>query len=160
MSNINIRPAVIEDVPKILELIHGLAVYEKEPNAVDTTEEDLIRDGFGKNPMFHVLMGEIDSQVQGFALYFFNYSTWKGRPGLYLEDLFVVPEYRGKGLGVELLKELARVAIEKQCRRMEWMCLDWNQPARDFYGDIGAIELNEWITYRMLPEKIKNLAQY
>lgn len=159
MGRLNIRKATKDDIPKILELIQGLADYEKEPDAVDTTAEDILRDGFAENPLFYVLMGEIDSVVQGFALYFYNWSTWKGRPSLFLEDLFVVPECRGKGLGVALLKHLAQLAYEKKCRRMEWMCLDWNQPARDFYESIGAKSLDTWLTYRMQEEEIQQLAQ-
>ena len=158
MSKISIRKATPDDIPQILKLIHDLAVYEKEPDAVKTTEADLLRDGFGDNPIFQTLMGELDGEVQGMALYFFTWSTWEGRPTLYLEDLFVRPEARGEGLGFQLFQSLAQVAVEKNCARFEWAVLDWNQLARDFYHKLGAHHKQGWLPYRMEGEALKKLA--
>ena len=131
---LNIRPAVREDAPLILDFIRQLAIYEREPDAVSATVADILRDGFpaSGDPKFRVLIAEWDGQPAGFAFYFFNYSTWLGKPGLYLEDLFVKPELRGKGIGKALLAKLAQISIEKNCYGMRWQVLDWNQPAFDF----------------------------
>ena len=138
-----LRPAVAADAPVILRLIHGLAEYEKAPDEVKATEADLVRDGFGATPMFHVVLAEWDGNAVGFAFYFFNYSTWLGRPGLYLEDLFVEPPYRGYGIGKALLVHLARIAVERGCSRYQWQVLDWNEPAIRFYEAMGARVLKE-----------------
>lgn len=148
-SQLTIRPSTKKDVPLILQLIHDLAVYEREPDAVKASEADLLRDGFGENPTFQCLMGDIDGHVQGFALYFFTWSTWEGRPTLYLEDLFVRPEARGAGLGFQLFQSLATIAVEKNCARFEWAVLDWNQLARDFYHRLGAQHKQGWLPYRI-----------
>ena len=128
-----IRAATPADVPLILQFIRGLAIYEREPDAVTATEADLLRDGFGPEPYFHCLIAEEDGpdgkRAAGFAFYFFNYSTWTGRPGLYLEDLFVNPEFRGLGIGKALLARVAAIAVEKGCPRLQWEVLDWNTPA-------------------------------
>jgi GNAT superfamily N-acetyltransferase len=157
-----IRDAVAADVPLILEFIRGLAVYEREPDAVTATEADLLRDGFGENPYFHCLIAEQDGpngvQAAGFAFYFFNYSTWTGRPGLYLEDLFVNPEFRGLGIGKALLARVAAIAVEKGCPRLQWEVLDWNTPAVDFYAALGADFLDEWRNVRMTGEGLAKLA--
>ena len=153
-----IREAVSEDVPLILEFIRGLAVYEREPDAVTATEADLLRDGFGENPYFHCLIAEHESKPAGFAFYFFNYSTWTGRPGLYLEDLFVNPEFRGLGIGKALLARVAGIAVEKGCPRLQWEVLDWNTPAVDFYASLGADFLDEWRNVRMTGEALAKLA--
>ncbi|NQZ02044.1 MAG: GNAT family N-acetyltransferase [Bdellovibrionales bacterium] len=154
-----IREATKEDIPEILRLIQLLAEYEKEPDAVKTTAEDLLRDGFSDKPYFNCLMAEHEGVVRGFALYFYNWSTWEGRPSLYLEDLFVEPEARGSGLGLELLKTLAGIAVEKNCKRFEWSVLDWNQLARDFYHKLGAKHMEGWLPYRMEGEALKRLAE-
>lgn len=156
--NITTRTATPNDIPHILQLIHDLAIYEKEPEAVITTEQDLLRDGFGESPVFRTLMGEVDGHVQGFALYFFTWSTWEGRPTLYLEDLFVRPEARGAGLGFRLFQTLAQVAVEKNCARFEWSVLDWNQLARDFYHRLGARHMQGWLPYRLEGDALNNLA--
>lgn len=153
-----IRPATVEDVPLILELIRELAVYEREPNAVEATEADILRDGFGPNPYFQCLIGEVDGEPAGFALYFFNYSTWKGRPGIYLEDLFVRPAFRGLGLGKALLSRVASIAVEKGCGRMQWSVLDWNQPAIDFYLSLGGKFMDEWRSVRLTDEALCQVA--
>lgn len=159
MTSIHIRPAKTEDTTAILQLIRDLAVYEKEPDAVKTTEEDLLRDGFGENPIFKSLIGEIDGQIQGFALYFFTWSTWEGRPTLYLEDLFVRPEARSKGLGFQLFQKLAQIAVDKKCARFEWAVLDWNQLARDFYHRLGAKHKEDWLPYRLEGPALIKLSQ-
>ena len=128
-TSLRIREAVPADVPEILALIRDLALYEKEPAAAIATEEDLLRDGFGPEPYFHCVMAEWDGAVAGFALYFFQYSTWEGRPALYLEDLFVRGPFRKRGIGVALFQRLAQIAVEHHCTRFQWECLDW-KPAR------------------------------
>lgn len=148
------------DVPLILELIRGLAIYEREPDAVTATEEDLLRDGFGAEPFFHCLIAEHDGRAAGFAFYFFNYSTWLGRPGLYLEDLFVQPEFRGLGIGKALLAQVAAIAVEKGCPRLQWEVLDWNTPAVEFYRALGASFLDEWRNVRMTGDAIAALADW
>lgn len=155
---LSIRPATAADVPLILEFIRELAEYEREPQSAVATEEDLIRDGFRGSPRFHVLLAGWDSRPAGFAFYFFNYSTWRGRHGLYLEDLFVRPESRGKGIGKALLAACARVAVEQECYGMRWQVLDWNEPSIRFYESIGAVTLKEWLTMRLDGEPLKRLA--
>ncbi len=155
-----LRKAVAADVPLILELIRGLAIYEREPDAVTATEEDLLRDGFGAEPFFHCLIAEHDGRAAGFAFYFFNYSTWLGRPGLYLEDLFVQPEFRGLGIGKALLAQVAAIAVEKGCPRLQWEVLDWNTPAVEFYRALGASFLDEWRNVRMTGDAIAALAEW
>jgi len=154
----NIRKANTQDVPTLLKLIHELAIYEREPDAVKTTEDDLLRDGFGDNPLFQCLVGEIDGKVEGLALYFFTWSTWEGRPTLYLEDLFVRESTRGKGLGLTLFKNLAKIAVEKKCQRFEWSVLDWNEPARSFYHQLGANHKEGWLPYRLEGEPLQKVA--
>jgi len=153
-----IRTATVADVPQILAFIRALATYERAPDAVTATEEGLRRDGFGPNPFYYCHIAERDGQPVGFALYFFNYSTWKGQAGVYLEDLFVQPEYRGLGLGKALLKEVAAFALERGCQRMQWEVLDWNTPAIDFYSAMGAEFLDEWRNVRISGEPLRRLA--
>jgi GNAT superfamily N-acetyltransferase len=155
---LHIRPAEPADVPLILELVRELATYEREPNAVVATEADLLRDGFGERPFFQCLIAEFESVPVGFAFYFFNYSTWRGRPGVILEDLFVRPEFRGKGIGKELLIKVAEVAVANQCARFQWDVLDWNQTAIDFYHSLGAKFLSEWRIMRVSGEALTALA--
>ena len=153
-----IRAAVPSDVPLILEFIRALAAFEREPDAVTATEADLLRDGFGPQPYYHCLIAEQDGKPAGFAFYFFNYSTWTGRPGLYLEDLFVHPEFRGLGIGKALLARVAAIAQEKGCPRLQWEVLDWNTPAVDFYAALGAKFLDEWRNVRMTGKALAKLA--
>ena len=153
-----IRPATPADVPVIAQLIRDLAEYERAPEEATATAEDLLRDGFSGAPRFFVEMAEWDGRVAGFAFWFFNYSTWQGRPGLYLEDLFVRPAFRGHGIGKALLVHLARVALEAGCGRFQWQVLDWNTPAIDFYEALGAKQLGEWITMRVSGEELARLA--
>lgn len=142
----------------MLALIHELAVYERQPEAVLATEADLLRDGFGAEKRFHCLVAELDGVAAGFALYFYSYSTWEGRAGIYLEDLFVRPEFRGLGIGKALLAHLAGIAVAAGCARLEWSVLDWNQPAIDFYHRIGAKMKNEWRGMRVSGEALAALA--
>jgi len=153
-----IRTAIPADVPQILLFIRALAVYERAPDAVTATEAGLMRDGFGLSPFYSCLIAEHDGQPAGFALYFFNYSTWMGQPGIYLEDLFVQPEFRGLGIGKALLKRVAAIAVEKGCERLQWEVLDWNTPAIEFYRAMGAEFLDEWRNVRLSGEAIKRLA--
>jgi len=153
-----IRAATAADVPQILAFIHALAVYERAPDAVVATEQGLLRDGFGPRPFWECLMAEHDGKPAGFALYFFNYSTWVGKPGIYLEDLFVLPEMRGLGIGKALLKRVAAVAVENGCERLQWAVLDWNTPAIDFYAAHGGEFLDEWRNVRVSGEALARLA--
>jgi GNAT superfamily N-acetyltransferase len=154
-----IRPATAADVPQILAFVRALAAFEREPDAAVATEADLLRDGFGPNPFYFCLIAEYDGQPAGFALYFFNYSTWTGRPGLYLEDLFVQPAFRGLGIGKALLQRVAAIAVEKNCPRLQWEVLDWNTPAIDFYRAMGAEFLDEWRNVRITGEALTRLAR-
>jgi GNAT superfamily N-acetyltransferase len=155
---LKIRPATREDAATIVDLITALAIYEREPEAVTATEADILRDGFGATPRFRCVIAEWDCQAAGFALWFYNYSTWQGRPGLYLEDLFVKPEFRGKGIGKALLLFLAKVASDENCGRFEWSVLDWNTPAIDFYESLGAKLHREWLRMRVEGEALVKLA--
>ena len=153
-----IRQATPADVPQILAFIRALAEYEREPDAAVATEADLLRDGFGPNPFYFCLIADSDNRPAGFALYFFNYSTWLGRPGLYLEDLFVLPEFRGLGIGKTLLQRIAAIAVENRCPRLQWEVLDWNTPAIDFYAAMGAEFLDTWRNVRVSGNALLKLA--
>ena len=153
-----IQPATAADVPVILQLIRELAEYERAPKDVVATAEGLREVLFGNEPAAHVLIGREDSEPVAFAVYFFNFSTWLGRAGLYLEDLFVRPELRGKGYGRALLVRLAQIAAERGCGRMEWAVLDWNDPAIQFYKKLGAKPMEEWTVFRLTGEGIAQLA--
>ena len=155
---LTIRSATSADVGLILEFIRGLAEYEREPQAAVATAADLLRDGFGPEPKFRVDIAEWSGEPAGFAFYFWNYSTWQGRPGLYLEDLFVRPQFRGKGIGKALLVHLARVAVKNNCGRLVWQVLDWNTPAIEFYESLGAKTMKEWLTMRVTGEALVRLA--
>jgi GNAT superfamily N-acetyltransferase len=158
---LSIRPADKADVPLILELIRELAAYEREPDKAIATAEDLLRDGFapGAAPKFRVVIAEWEGQPVGFALFFYNYSTWWGRAGIHLEDLFVRPESRGKGIGKALLVHLAKIAVSENCRRLEWQVLDWNKPAIDFYESLGAKHMKEWFNMRVSDDALQALAK-
>jgi GNAT superfamily N-acetyltransferase len=158
MTELTIRPAVEADVPVILELIRGLAEYERAPEEVVCDEAQLRASLFGEKPDAEVLLACLGLTAAGFAVFFHNYSTWWGRRGLYLEDLFVRPEMRGRGIGKALLRALAQVARDRECARMEWSVLDWNQPAIDFYRSLGAVSKDEWTTFRLNPTEIEKLA--
>lgn len=157
---LSIREARKEDAPLIVRFIKDLAEYEREPQAAIVSTADILRDGFGedRDRKFWVLIAEWNGKPAGFAFYFFNYSTWLGKPGLYLEDLFVPPSLRGNGIGKALLARLAQIAIEKNCYGMRWQVLDWNQPAIEFYDSLGGEMMKEWLTVRIMGEPLKKLA--
>ena len=150
-----IRPATVSDVPAILQMIHELAVYEKEPDAVKNTPEMLTEALFGANPRVYAHMAESAAgDVQGFALWFLNYSTWEGVHGIYLEDLYVTPDARGEGHGKALLQHLAATAVERGYARVEWSVLDWNEPSINFYRGLGAVPMEGWSTFRLTGEAL------
>ena len=155
---ISIAPATPEDVPQIWQFVVELAIYEREPDAVIATKEDFHRVLFCESPRAYAVMC-CDGHVPiGFALYFYNFSTWLGRHGLYLEDLYVTPEHRGKGAGKALLQHLGGIAVAEGCGRFEWSVLDWNQPAIDFYESMDAKPQSEWVGYRLTGEALQALA--
>lgn len=156
MEKVVIRKAVREDAALILEFIRGIAKYEKMENEVEATVEMLEEQLFDKGRAEVIFAMEKDKEV-GFALFFHNFSTFVGRAGLYLEDLYVYPEYRGKGYGKALFMELVNIASERRCGRMEWVCLNWNKPSIDFYRSMGAVALDEWTTYRLTEDAIAKL---
>jgi GNAT superfamily N-acetyltransferase len=153
-----IRPAEPADVPVIADLIRGLARFEKLEDQVTLTEELLAAGLFGPHPYAESILAEVEGHAAGFALFFHNFSTFLARPGLYLEDLFVLPEHRGLGIGRALLTHLARMAVERGCGRLEWSVLDWNQEAISFYERLGARANSEWTTYRVTGEALHRLA--
>ena len=157
MEKVVIRKAVREDAALILEFIKGIARYEKMENEVEATVEMLEEQMFDKGRAEVIFAMEKDKEV-GFALFFHNFSTFVGRAGLYLEDLYIYPEYRGKGYGKALFMELVNIASEHRCGRMEWVCLNWNKPSIDFYRSMGAVALDEWTTYRLDEKGIERLA--
>lgn len=157
MSELNVRPAIEADIPAIYGFIRKMAAYEKLEHEVDTDEPSLRRALFSERQA-EAVIGEVDGKPVGFALFFHNFSTFKGQRGLYLEDLFVDEEHRGKGYGKELLLYLVRLAKQRDCRRMEWMALDWNTPALRFYESLGATALKEWCLFRLDEEGIERLA--
>lgn len=154
----HIRVATEADIPAILELIHALAIYEREPDAVQIGEAELRRDGFGPRPLFECLIADDDGEAAGFALYFPIYSTWRG-PSLHLEDLFIQPSHRGRGIGKALLARVAEIALERGCARMQWDVLDWNTSAIDFYQSRGAIMLESWRIMRVTGAALARLAK-
>lgn len=157
-ARIAIRPALAADVPLILELIRALGDYERLAHEVVATEAGLHEQLFGARPAAEVVIAELDGQPAGFALFFHNFSTFLGKPGLYLEDLFVRPEHRGAGLGKALMVHLARLAVERDCGRFEWSVLDWNQPSIDFYRSLGAVGMDEWTVQRVTGDALRKLA--
>jgi GNAT superfamily N-acetyltransferase len=155
---LTIRPATPADIPLIRAYIAELAEYERAPEAAVATPEDLTHHLFGERPLAHAVMAEWAGAPAGFALWFYNFSTWEGKPGLYLEDLWVRPAFRGHGIGKSLLQHLAKVAVAEGCTRYQWQVLDWNTPAIDFYKAQGAGVLTEWLTCRVEGEALKALA--
>jgi GNAT superfamily N-acetyltransferase len=153
-----IRAVTPSDVPTILRFIRDLAEYEREPQAVVATEEMIRAALFDEGHVAHGLIASVDGAPVGFAIYFFNFSTWLGRPGLYLEDLYVTPATRGSGIGRALLTRVAQIAVERDCGRMEWAVLNWNTPAIDFYRAMGAKPLDEWTVYRLTGEMLRKAA--
>jgi GNAT superfamily N-acetyltransferase len=159
MPTMSVRFAEPSDVPEILAMIKELAEYEKEPDAVVATEDLLHVALFGDNPAVFALVAVVDGAAVGFALWFRNFSTWLGRHGIYLEDLYVRPEFRGRGIGKQLLVELARICEDRDYGRLEWWVLDWNTPAWDFYESVGAIPMSEWTVHRVTGDALRSLAQ-
>lgn len=155
---LTIREATARDVPTILAFVKELAAYEREPDAVTATEADFLRHGFGERPFYKALVAEWDGAPAGLALFFFGFSTWTGGPTLYLEDLFVRPEQRKKGIGLSLMQRLAREAVENGCTRFVWQVLDWNEPSIRFYESLGARVLREWQAVRIDGEALAALA--
>src|SRR5689334_11230282 len=159
MSNLQITPATPADVPVILQLIRELAEFERLLDQVTATEEQLREGLFGPKPSAEVIMARLQpsGEVAGFALFFHNFSTFLAKPGIYLEDLYVRQQYRGQGYGEQLLRRLAGIAVERNCGRLEWSVLDWNQRAIDFYKSLGAVPMNEWTIYRVTGPALQKL---
>jgi len=158
MSSATIRPAVEGDVPLILQLIRELAEYEKLPHEVTASEADLRASLFGARPDAEVIVAELDGSAAGYALFFHNFSTFHCKRGLYLEDLFVRPEFRGRGIGKQLLSRLAQLAVDRECARLEWVVLDWNESAIRFYESLGAVPMSDWTVYRLTGLPLARLA--
>jgi len=156
--NLQIREATEEDVPVILWFIRQLAEYERLLHEAVMTEETLRQSLFGSRPVAEVLLAYFDDKPVGFAVFFHNFSTFLGKPGLYLEDLFVIPEMRGRGFGKALLVRLAKIAVDRNCGRFEWAVLDWNKPSIEFYKKLGAAPMDEWTIFRVTGEALKKLA--
>lgn len=158
MSSVKIRSAEISDLPEILQFIHDLAKYEKAPNEVKLSLSELEESLFTKNPQVYCLISEADGKATGFAVWHLNYSTWLGRHGIYLEDLYVDPKYRGLGHGKALLRKLAQICIERGYKRLQWWVLDWNETAIEFYKSIGAQPMDEWTVFRVSGSSLEKLA--
>jgi GNAT superfamily N-acetyltransferase len=158
MNHTEFRFATEQDTALILQFIQGLAEYEKLSDLV-VADESLLREWIFEKKKAEVLFAMEDGKEVGFALFFHNFSTFLGRAGLYLEDLFVLPEFRGRGHGKNLIRELARIAVERGCGRLEWCCLDWNKPSIDFYLSLGAKKMDEWTVYRLTGDTLENMAQ-
>ena len=158
-----IREANETDIPIIMDLAKKLAIYERSPESFVATAENFSKWGWGPNQIFKVLLaeniGDQDPKFIGFALYYFTFSTWTGNPTLWLEDVFVPEELRGNGIGSALLNELAKIALDKGCSRMEWTVLDWNEPSRQFYFNLGAKAMEEWTTFRLTSVELERLAK-
>lgn len=154
----SIRPATINDTDEILAMIYELALYEKAPDEAKATREQIIASFFTEEPKVFCEIVEVDGLIAGFAIWFLNYSTWQGKHGIYLEDLFVRPQYRGKGFGKALPKHLAAICEERGYGRFQWWVLDWNQPAIDFYKSLGAIAMDEWTVFRVSEQALTQLA--
>jgi GNAT superfamily N-acetyltransferase len=157
--SISIRPAIAQDVPLVLQFIRELAEYEKLSHEVRASESLLHEHLFGPQQVAEAMIAELDGQPVGFALFFHNFSTFLGRPGIYLEDLFVRPHARGKGIGRALLTEIAKLAVRRKCGRLEWAVLDWNEPAIGFYKSLGAVPMDQWTIFRVTGDALNKLAQ-
>jgi GNAT superfamily N-acetyltransferase len=156
---LNLRKATAKDIPLILSFIRELAEYEKAPNAVSCTKKDLRRDGFGSNPKFRVVIAEWSGEPAGMAFFFYNYSTWQGRPGIFIEDLFVRPQFRGKGIGRALMANLAKTAIAEKCHGIRWEVLDWNRPAIEVYQHLGSKFREGWRIMQVSGQELRELAK-
>jgi GNAT superfamily N-acetyltransferase len=157
LDKFQLRYGEEKDVPIILGFIRELAIYE---NLIDkvTVNEEILQDSLFKRKVAEVIIGEYEGEAVGYALFFYNFSTFLGRPGIYLEDLYVKPEMRGKGLGKIIFSFLAKLVIERDCARLEWSCLNWNEPSIKFYKSLGAVVLDEWSTYRLTGDTLKNVS--
>ena len=152
-----IRPAKREEVGEVLQLIQDLATYEKAPEQVEASKEDLLNTIFAKDPRVFCDLVEVDGQIAGMAIWFLNYSTWQAKHGIYLEDLYIKPEFRARGYGKALLKHLAQICDKEGYGRLQWWVLDWNSPAIEFYRSLGAEAMDEWTVYRTSGQALKNL---
>jgi len=157
-DSITLRAAVAADIPQILAFIQGLAEYEKLSHACVATEETLLETLFGSRPYAEVIIADFQGRPAGFALFFHNYSTFRTRPGIYLEDLYVEPHHRGSGIGKALLKHLAKIALSQNCARLEWSVLNWNTPSIAFYESLGATPQSDWTTFRLTRQPLQDLA--
>jgi len=154
----NIRPAKATDIDEILALIYELALYEKAPEEAKATESQIRESFFGDNPKVFCELVEVDGDIAGLAIWFLNYSTWQGKHGIYLEDLFIRPQFRGRGFGKALLKHLAQICVERGYGRFQWWVLDWNEPSIEFYKSFGAVAMDEWTVYRVTGDALIDLA--
>ena len=154
----NIRPAKATDIDEILALIYELALYEKAPEEAKATEAQIRESFFGDNPKVFCELVEVDGDIAGLAIWFLNYSTWQGKHGVYLEDLFIRPQFRGRGFGKALLKHLAQICVEHGYGRFQWWVLDWNEPSIEFYKSFGAVAMDEWTVYRVTGDALIDLA--
>jgi GNAT superfamily N-acetyltransferase len=154
----NIRPAKATDIDEILALIYELALYEKAPEEAKATESQIRESFFGDNPKVFCELVEVDGDIAGFAIWFLNYSTWQGKHGIYLEDLFIRPQFRGRGFGKALLKHLAQICIDRGYGRFQWWVLDWNEASIEFYKSFGAVAMDEWTVYRVTGDALIDLA--
>lgn len=154
----NIRPATVSDINEILALIYELALYEKAPEEAKASESQIMESFFIDNPKVFCEVVEEDGEIAGLAIWFLNYSTWQGKHGIYLEDLFIRPQFRGKGFGKALLKHLAHICVERGYGRFQWWVLDWNEPSIEFYKSLGAVAMDEWTVYRVTGDALSDLA--
>ena len=154
----NIRPAKTTDIDEILALIYELALYEKAPEEAKATKSQIMESFFSDNPKVFCEIVEVDGEIAGLAIWFLNYSTWQGKHGIYLEDLFVRPQYRGRGFGKSVLKHLAQICVDRGYGRFQWWVLDWNTPSIEFYKALGAVAMDEWTVYRVTGDALTELA--
>jgi GNAT superfamily N-acetyltransferase len=154
----NIRPAKTTDIDEILALIYELALYEKAPEEAKATKSQIMESFFSDNPKVFCEIVEVDGEIAGLAIWFLNYSTWQGKHGIYLEDLFIRPQYRGRGFGKSVLKHLAQICVDRGYGRFQWWVLDWNTPSIEFYKALGAVAMDEWTVYRVAGDALTELA--
>jgi GNAT superfamily N-acetyltransferase len=155
----NIRPAKTTDIDEILALIYELALYEKAPEEAKATKSQIIESFFSDNPKVFCEIVEVDGEIAGLAIWFLNYSTWQGKHGIYLEDLFIRPQFRGRGFGKSVLKHLAQICVDRGYGRFQWWVLDWNTPSIEFYKALGAVAMDEWTVYRVTGDALTGLAE-
>jgi GNAT superfamily N-acetyltransferase len=154
----NIRPAKTSDIDEILALIYELALYEKAPEEAKATKSQIMESFFSDNPKVFCEIVEVEGEIAGFAIWFLNYSTWQGKHGIYLEDLFIRPQFRGRGFGKSVLKHLAQICVDRGYGRFQWWVLDWNEPSIEFYKALGAVAMDEWTVYRVTGDALTELA--